>query len=274
MRRIASLFALVAAGLSLLAGAGSWWADRTIFDQAGFVAKVDSTFADPVVRAGIVQRLKTDAPLAAALNQLDPRIVDASVDDPEFRGVFRDMAARLRGFVTDPTAADVTITLGNYGAILKRTAERFDPQLAARIDTLGLGTGPDVQLLVVDRASLPGFWDGLMSLRGLTAWFFGAGAVLLICGVWLDPRHDRAVAWFGALTALSSAGVALLTWLLPATIASGTAELLAAEQQIAAALLRSFVLTAAGAAVVGSVLALLGLLAGRWSGNPRARQAD
>ncbi len=266
MRRLVSVLCLLLAGLLLTAAVLGWWAADQLLDTDNVVEVAVTALDDPAVRAGVVERIRNDVILASAVDQIQPNVISATVDDPAFRSIFADAVRRGHEFLIDPDQEYITIDLDGYTELLKDAAGRIDPTLPAAIDGLASDMGEiDLALVTLDRSNLPSWWGLALDAQNMIPFLAVSGALLLILGIAADPRPARAMTWFGALTALLGGAAALAVWGSSGIIANEatTVSERAAVIRFVELLDQSLVVRCGIIAVIGAVLCGTGLLADR-----------
>jgi len=272
MRRLVSVLCLLLAGLLLTAAVLGWWADDQLLNTDAVVEVATEALDDPAVRAGVVERIRNDMILASAVDQIQPTVIAATVDDPAFRLIFADAVRRGHEFLIDPDQDYITIDLDGYSELLKDAAGRIDPSLPAAIDGLAVDLGGiDLSLVTLDRSTLPSWWNLALDARNLIPFLAVSGVLLAVLGIAADPRPARAMTWFGALTALLGGAAALAVWGSSGFIANGATTVAerAAVVRFVELLDQSLVIRCGIVAVVGAALCGVGLLANRLL-DPRA----
>jgi len=261
-RKVVSIL-LIVLGLMVLSGASvAWWLDSTLLNTDRFVEIVDGSLDDPSVRAALVQTVRNDI-FAGAVESLQPGVIEASIQLPQFRAIFSEAVRRAHLFLLDPTQTEVSLDLSGYKDLLKESAGQLDPSLPAAIDStiadlLGPDASADLVVASYSRDQIPPWWDAVISLRDQVGVILAVGLGLILAGVVFHPRRSVAVAIASGLGALGAGVLALVVYFVaPVTPGLATDPLeVAATKHLVVVLTRPFVIQMLIVGVIGATIAV------------------
>lgn len=261
-RKVVSILLMVVGLATLSLASIGWWLDSTVLNTERFVTIVDGSLNDPQVRSALVQTVRDDI-FAGAVETLQPGVIEASLQLPQFRVIFRDAVRRAHLFLLDPTQTEVSLDLSGYKELLKEAAGRFDPSLPAAIDStitelLGPGASSDLVVASYSRDQIPPWWDDVIALRNQVGVILAVGLGLIVAGILFHPRRAVAAAVAGGLGALGAAVLALVVYVVaPVTPGLATDPLeIAATKHLVVLLTRPLVGQLLIVAVIGTAIAL------------------
>jgi len=210
-RRVVAVVGAVVGALAIVVASVGWWVDRTMLDPEALVARAEDLLDQPAVRDAVADELRREVPLAAAVEQLVPGSVSATVSDPAFRPIFRSAVRDAHDFLLDPSVPSVSVDLQGYSEVLADIVGRRDPAYRDAVASTAqeLGGMLSADTLTFRRSELPAAWDVLVSTRDLVLPLAAIGLLLVLGAVVLHPRHVAALGWAGAVLLLGGAVTAL-----------------------------------------------------------------